>query len=402
MNGKTAEILELSSLSVVQAALNVPVHYLKLISDAQGIDITKKEMGFIVRRSDIQALRSYVREARTLPVSLKVIQEQLGYQTINIPELEPASIQAFHERVVAHAGTWDDLEHQTKELARKLDRFSSQYLLTGDRLLLLIEKSTPELFINGTLKDLTDAQKDELAQLDLGVNTKNAVPRIKNYLERMKASAQDYIKEVDKVGDLAVVFERELTEQLISKVKLKVQAYESSPLMQEQTELLDGIKELDRRIDELAQEYKRHVGLAFSGIALGPLGLIVSGGIYGSKAEKSRALKNEAIKERRVLREKSKDTQRVIKLLDGVQLKLSDLSGRMHSAEVGAKQLSQVWRFIEEYLEDLIGELENINYLAELHHFALEFSLVLDPWRKIKGYSSDISRAFNDLLEDAT
>lgn len=400
MKGKTAGIAGADSLSVEEAARYVPEHYLKLLSDAEGSAVSKKEMGFIIRRSDIQSLRSYVREALLLSVDLKVIQGQLGYEISSIPALEPASIQLFNKSVIAHAGSWGALESETKELARKLDVLSKKYLIFGDHLLSVLRMTTPKLFLNGTLRDLTEVQKKDLSLLYLDVDAKDTVSKIKGYLNAMKDSAHLYIKEVDAVGDLALKFERVLTDQLIPAARLKVKAYQDSPLFQEQEDLHVKIKDLDVRIDELADEYKAHVGYSFTGLFFGAFGLAVTGGIYGSKAENARKLKNKLIAERKELFDKSVDNKRVIGLLDSVQLNLVDLRGRMLSAEVGAKQLSQVWSYIERYLVEAARSLDEIESLAQLHSFTLQFSLVLEPWRRIGNYSSEISSAFNDMIEE--
>ena len=94
-----------------------------------------------------------------------------------------------------------------------------------------------------------------------------------------------------------------------------------------------------------------------------------------------------------------REVDRISDLLDGLQQQFVDLQGRMFSAEVGAKQLSQVWAYIARYLDEASDELDQVDNMAELHLFALNLSLVINPWRSIRNYSIQISSAFNELVK---
>ena len=132
---------------------------------------------------------------------------------------------------------------------------------------------------------------------------------------------------------------------------------------------------------------------------MGPIGLVVTGGIFGSKAENIRKEKNKLIADRRKLLEKLKNADKLAELLDDLQLHLVDLQGQMLGAEVGAKQLSQIWTYIAAYLDEASESLSKVDTLLELHKFAMNFSIVINPWVSIKGYSAQISAAFNELLQ---
>ena len=387
-----------TSLEIAQHA---PEQYLKLLSEGAGSDVPGGEQYFLVRRSDIANIRNYVREARLLPIDLSKVQDAVGYTVIKIPELEPASIQQFNQCVVKHAETWGVLERDTKELARQLDTFSAKFLGTGKHILDIINKVELERLLTGGLEALTSAELEALSLMKLSANEHKVVDVVKEYLDQMRQSTQVYIRNATAVGSLATEFERTLTEELIPAAQLKVRAYEKSPLANEQKELLEEIKDLDDRIDQLKKEYDKNVGQAFTGLMFGPLGVVITGGIFGAKAEKIRAKRNAEIEKRKTLRQANTQNQKLIKLLDDVQVNLTGLNGRMKSAEVGAKQLAQVWSYIEKYLEEAFNSLDKIDHLAALHAFALEFSLALNPWEQIKNYSSQIASAFNDALEQS-
>ena len=394
-----SEAGSIESLSVHEAASYMPEQYLKVMSGATLSGIDKKELGFLIRRGDIANTRQYVRHVQVLPTRLQDVRQRLNYESIGVPELEPESIMKMHVSIVAHANTWSALEVGTKELARQLEKFSAEFLLFGNALLDLIKEVELGRRLTGTLEDLTDQEHQKLSQMLLNATEKKGISSLKQYLTMLQERTQKFIKEVSHVEKLACVFETTLTDDLIPTLQIKLSAYKYSGKLGERDDWVDQIEELDEQIELLSATYKKLVGLAFSGMAAGPLGLVITGGVFGDKAEKCRKQKNQLIDKRRVAREKVREVDRVADLLDGLQEQFVDLQGRMFSAEVGAKQLSQVWAYIARYLDEASDELDQVDNMAELHLFALNLSLVINPWRSIKNYSIQISSAFNELVK---
>ena len=394
-----SEAGSIESLSVHEAASYMPEQYLKVMSGATLSGIDKKELGFLIRRGDIANTRQYVRHVQVLPTRLQDVRQRLNYESIGVPELEPESIMKMHVSIVAHANTWSALEVGTKELARQLEKFSAEFLLFGNALLDLIKEVELGRRLTGTLEDLTDQEHQKLSQMLLNATEKKGISSLKQYLTMLQERTQKFIKEVSHVEKMACVFETTLTDDLIPTLQIKLSAYKYSGKLGERDDWVDQIEELDEQIELLSATYKKLVGLAFSGMAAGPLGLVITGGVFGDKAEKCRKQKNQLIDKRRVAREKVREVDRVADLLDGLQEQFVDLQGRMFSAEVGAKQLSQVWAYIARYLDEASDELDQVDNMAELHLFALNLSLVINPWRSIKNYSIQISNAFNELIK---
>ena len=389
----------ISDLSVVEAAQLVPEQYLALISGEQGAAPSPEDRVFLVRRSDIKNLRNYVREVRLLPTDLSEVEEQLGYTLIGIFELEPASIQQFNQRVKQHAGSWDTLEKETKELARQLDTFAHKFVGSGSRILNVIDRIVDDRFVSGTIKDLTEEEIEELSDIAVNESQKESVEIIQGYLREMMDVTASHVKKTADLSRLAAEFERKLTDELIPEVELKVRAYKKSALSDDAEELLIELEDLDQLIEGLAQTYKTQVGYAFTGLVFGPIGLVITGGVFGWQAEDTRATKNDAIARRKEIISKIDETKAILLLLTSVNSSFVDLRGRMLAAEVGAKQLAQVWQHIYKYLEETADGLDGVDNLAKLHRFALEFSLVLAPWGNIRSYVDQISSAFNDEIK---
>lgn len=399
--GNTAkDVSSVEYISTLDMAIHLPSNYIQMLAGEKSTAVSKDELGFIIRRSDIHSVRAYVRESRTLPLDYNRIVEWFSGVTAGVPGLEPASIQSFHQRVVQHAATWGALERDTKELSRQLNRFSDSFITTASGIIELINKVEFERFLTGTLEELTEEEQARLQGIVLGSSELKAVSIVRDYVLLIKRDTESYIKRTHAVGELAAEFERVLSEVLIPDVNAKLAAYAKAGLSREREALLARIKELDDEIEQLIKDYRSQVLYGHSGILLGPIGLAITGGIFGVKAEAVRARKNSLIAQRDIARQGSKDQERLAIALDTTQQRFIDLRSRMLGAEQGAKQLAQVWAYIVNYLDEAAIELQGVDTLARLHKFKLDFSQLLNPWRRVKDYSFHISRAFNEIIDE--
>ncbi|WP_047278963.1 alpha-xenorhabdolysin family binary toxin subunit A [Pseudomonas lundensis] len=386
-------------LSVDVVASRLPGEYIKFVAGQTHSAVDPKNIGFLIRREDIHNTRKYVEFAKMLPLSLDVVRKRLNYDRIDVEGLSPEDILKLNERAVAHANTWPKVESGSKEVARELEKFAANFITTGEGVVSLIRAVELGRQLEGTFEDLTEEEQQKLHTILLDRTEKIAIEKMVNYLADAKKSTTAFIKSVEYVEVLAKDFEKGLSDDLIPLVKVKMMAYKNSGKEHEREALLEDVLQLNEKIAALASAYKNAVGASFSGLALGPIGLVVTGGIFGNKAENIRKEKNKLIADRRKLLEKLKNADKLAELLDDLQLHLVDLQGKMLGAEVGAKQLSQTWTYIAAYLDEASESLSKVDTLLELHKFAMSFAMVLNPWVSIKGYSAQISTAFNELLQ---
>ena len=392
---------QLSEMTALEAAVIVPSQYIQMLSGDQASAVSKEEMGFIIRRSDIHSVRTYVRKAKLLPVDIQAINGQFGFASVEVPELKPASIVDFHVQVIRHAESWGELEDGTKELGRELNNFSDSFLTTGNAMVGIFDRIETSVFFKHDLNGLTDEQKKQMRGIVLDSSDLEFVQVIKDYLLRLEKYTIDYIGKTEKVSQLAGAFERVLTEKLIPQVKDKLDRYRDAGLPTKQQDLVKHIKALDSEIDELTKDYKNHVGYGLSGAVFGPIGMAVTGGIFGSKAEKIRARKNQLIADRNIAKGKLEDQERLIVSLDKINDTFTDLENRMRAAEKGAKQLAEVWGLIVNYLKDANKLLNSVDTLSKLHLLKLDLELLLNPWTRVKDYTVQINDAFNEILDEA-
>ena len=104
----------IEDLTVLEAAIHIPSQYIKVLAGEKASAVSKKNIGFIMQRSDIHSVRTYVKHANSLPVDYDKIVEWLGLNISGVTELDAVSIQAFHQRVRQHSGKCPALERDTK------------------------------------------------------------------------------------------------------------------------------------------------------------------------------------------------------------------------------------------------------------------------------------------------
>lgn len=86
-------------------------------------------------------------------------------------------------------------------------------------------------------------------------------------------------------------------------------------------------------------------------------------------------------------------------VLDATQQRFTDLRSRMLGAEEGAKRLAQVWSYISNYLDEVDHELGYVDSFGRLYKLKVDFAQLLNPWKRVKDYSVQISNAFNEIIE---
>lgn len=386
-------------MTPLEAATHIPMEYMRLLSGETETAVEPKDMAFIIRRSDVHSIRSYVKASLALPVKFEQVVTLIGSITTGVSGLEPERIQEFHQRVVEHANTWSPLENETKALSRRLNSFSDTFVTTGQAIVEFVNKIEFDRFLTETLRELTDEENARFNQVLLDSTGLKAVDAMKGYLLSVIKQTSDFISDVFKVDVLAREFERVLTDELIAEADIKLAAYKHSGLSGEGQDLRALIKTMDEDIERLAAAYTEQVTYVGLGAVGGLIGLAITGGIFGSKAEKIRAEKNKLVAARKVTQRELAEHDRLIGVLSGVQQHFNDVRSRMLGAQAGAKQLADVWGYVHEYLKEALNQLESIDNMARLHKFKLEFSLLLNPWKRVQDYSTQISTAFNELLD---
>jgi len=393
-----AAVTELHGVdSVIEAAKYVPVQYFGVMAGQDAPDY--QDGTFIVKRASLVAIKRYVRASLREPVDLSAIEQQLGYTRIGVAGLEPADFQQLNQRIRQHALSWATLERDTKDLGARLDLFAKGFINTGLLVISHLKNFDGYKDLSGTVDTLSDSECEELRGIPLGDSDVEKVESLDKYFKRMKKDIESFYTRITAVKELAVEFSRKITEDLLPAVNTKLHYVEKAGV--EESEKVNAIKaqlkDLDIQIAEKIAEYDSLVGYAFAGLIFGPLGVAITGGIYGSQAETVRSHKNALNQVRSELLKGMVGANHSV-LLSNLAGRLTDMKVLMLDAEEGAKYLEDVWAIIWLNVVESASRLAEAENAFDLNMLVLDLQAVVEPWDVIRGHANALSKVFNETV----
>lgn len=359
-----------------------------------------RQPGLVLTKEDIINIKLYVKDGLALPTNEPEVGSYVGYQHAGIAGLELPDIRALFERIRTNALGWDDVEQSVINQGITLEGFAKRTVISGDDLISVIEEMPVVERIkkkvgSTTLQELSAKQ---VPQIFYDADDQLIADDLKTTLEDMK---QDISKQRDltaAVKTKVTNFRQEVGQQLEPEVKRKRDLIKSNKLDQSIADLAERIDELTQEIEDKREEYKKYVGLAFTGAAGGPVGLIITGGIFGDKAEKARKAKNRLIDEKRGKEAELKGKQDLKLAIEKLGDKFADLDMRLLDAEQALQHLEFVWQTLYSQIDSSLTQFGNINDSQNLRHFVTTFKTVIDPWRSVQGSAAQLIYIFDEAL----
>ncbi|POF40783.1 hypothetical protein B0D71_20155 [Pseudomonas laurylsulfativorans] len=380
--------------SIVDAARFVPVQYFE--KKVENID----DETFIVKKNHVVMIKRYVRAGLSLPVNISEIETYLGYKNVGHRLLEPTSMQQFYQEIHSHALSWSTLERETKNVGNRLDLFASNFFETGSAIINLLKETETYKRVEGNIDSLSDDEKTQLASIPLSSTDTKRVESLRKALKFAKKDVAEFYLAVADVNALAVEFSRKISDELLIKLALKMNAVDEESIDKHEgiDELRKQIKELDETIAEKQTEYDYQVGYAFTGLVFGPLGLIVTGGIFGADAEKTRAQKNELLEQKnRLVVQMS--AARLSQNLITLTTNFSEMRALMKDAENGIKCIEDVLGIVWNSLGVSLDGFEDGASDLDLILLVLNLQAIFNPWKTIQGHAHALSTVFNQVVE---
>ncbi|MHC8324282.1 alpha-xenorhabdolysin family binary toxin subunit A [Pseudomonas sp. GB2N2] len=380
------------------AAKYVPVQYFGVMAGEDAPDY--KDGTFIVKKSNIVAIKRYVNSSLRLPVDLSAVEKMLAYTRADSEGLEPRDIQALHQEIHKHALSWGTLERETKNLGGRLDLFSKGFINTGELIVDRLKGFRGYRDLVGTVDTMTPEERAILAAIPLGNSDTEKVQSLVRFFDRMKADIESFYKRVSAVKALASEFSRKITEDLLPVITVKLRYVEAAGIEKDARveHIKRELKELDQAVAEKLDEYRSLVGYAFTGLVFGPIGVAITGGIFGSQAERVRGEKNALLEKRTELLEQMRGAT-VSKLMSELAGGLINIQALMKDAEEGARNLEDVWALIWLYIDESASRLSEAENSLDLSMLVLDLESVIEPWKVIKGHANALSKVFNEVVD---
>jgi hypothetical protein len=363
--------------------------------------------GGIFTKEDLINIKLYVKKGLSLPEKQEEVEVYVGYKTSGIAGLEPPDIKDLFDQVRKHSLGWDSVQQKVIGQGIELKGFSTRFVSTGEDLLGNIREWP---FGKRVLKTLGDVSGEKLTDITYGREDPEIALALSATLELMRKDAalqRDKTLAVkNAVSDYRVVLVGGKlttgieTPGLEPQVARKHKAMVDNKLMETIKTDEDTLKEKEGRIEQLKKDYDKYVGLAFTGAAGGIIGLAITGGIFGAKAEAARKEKNELIDAVRLLRDKVSGAKALQKAIENLSYDFSDIGTRMLDAETALGHLGYMWDSILSMIENSQEQWKKIDDGMKMSTFITVFQSVVDPWKTLGDVSGQLMRVIDDALAE--
>ncbi|MFW3898976.1 alpha-xenorhabdolysin family binary toxin subunit A [Pseudomonas bharatica] len=394
----TKENDSLQALDTQQRAEFVPQQYFDVIS--RRADNNRMQPALIFTDDNLRSIKRYVHYVLRLP---KSIEEINGAHDLSLLGIDAAQVHRLFTNLRIHVGAWDVLERETKSLGTRLEIFAQSFITDGGALITTLQQTEAFRTLRARLRDVVD--EVSLARTGfspLGEEDRKQVASIRSHLEFIAKDISDVRGSITAIKTRAQWFADVVVHQLRPETDaLNRQIKDISP-----EKLIDDLRQqiapLDKQIEDMDVSYQKLVGLAFTGLLFGPIGVAITGGIYGAQAEAVRAANNLLRRKREALVQQIQAISPMVAVFETTTLQIADLKFRLTEVQTAAKNLEDVWSMLGVYVEQSGEELALIDNDIELATFMLRFERVLRPWHSIREISSQLSKIFNETVDEIT
>ena len=356
----------------------------------------------IFTHNDLVHIKRYINYGMTLPREKEDVIEFIGYRDTELPGFEPHNIQSLFIHVHQHALSWDHVESMTKQQAIDLEIAGSAITATGSYILDAINEMP---VIRRAEISLQDATADKLRDITYRRQDNIISGELTKILSAMKDDIAEERRKTQKVKNIISRFRLEMIggadesgneiPSLIYDVKRKQKILLKNQDSDATNDLLSEIRVRNEEIEILKREYNQFVKLSFSGLIGGIIGLIITGGIFGYRAEQVRRRKNKLLEEVAELEEQIISRQAIQQLIIRLDKELSTLDGYFTDAHVAVDHLDFMWQVMLTEITESLNTFMQINDAYSLLQFSLHLKKITLPWQRVRGYAKELVAVFD-------
>ncbi|MGY3941462.1 alpha-xenorhabdolysin family binary toxin subunit A [Aeromonas tecta] len=378
----------------------VPTLTLKLLTGSQ---TDGGRAAGIFTADDLIKILLYVRAARKLPQNLEQFTKEIGSDSTGIPGLEPKEIIDLYQKITGHANRWTPVESLVKKQAASLEVASEDIVRIGGQVI----KAINQMDIIEQLKTIKDSTLTIPISSDKDTKIQKALPEVIARLKEICIKQQEKTLEVlravrDYKTEISggTLSNNQAVTGLEPAIADKKERAKKANLDGQIKELQDSIDDLQKDIDQLKKDYDKYVGLAFTGAAGGIIGLAITGGIFGDKAEKARKERNSKIQEKD---EKSKDLKRkqqVQGILNQFATQFTDIGMRLLDAEQSLEHLDFLWTDIIVRIDQSVDKWKQVKDSDMLLSFVTDLEGIVKPWSEVGNMSTGLEKVFDKAYEE--
>lgn len=375
---EAAEGKSYEALSEEERAVRIP---------DQIFELKKNEPGFIFSRENLQTIRRYEAAVRQLPPRAEV-ERNTAYPVLG---LNVEDISRFFENLLVHANSWKAIEEACKRMGNDLQVFSESFLVDGNELINAIKAI-------GSWDDEVDTP----GGTGTALSTEDVLTfrqKVDHYLPAILEEITQCLTGIETVKALVKRYGDDINDNLKPMASGLLNRIKSEQLVERLAAVESELLALDKEIQKQLEQYNGLVGEAFKGLIFGPIGLIVTGGLYGSQAESVRKNKNRLIAQREKL---SKEKTALLGGAEGfeeIRTHIVDTEFRLVDVLTAVKNLEDVWGLLIAYATSSQRRAQRVSTQQELKDFVRSFGRVIRPWENIHDISMRLSMLFNEAVK---
>ncbi|WEK32092.1 MAG: alpha-xenorhabdolysin family binary toxin subunit A [Candidatus Pseudomonas phytovorans] len=385
------EELPVEELDLVSKVKMLPERYFSFIeSRLDG----GQQIGSLLTADNLKVIKRYVNTVNQLPRTQLEIEREVDYAALGI---EASMVNDLYVALHRHACEWDILERSIKQLGPEVELFAESLVLRGSSLLENLESSDVFMAISKRKAEQgDDVYTVQLSEEEQAQIASVLTPGISELVREIEGTR----RRIDDVDARANWFNNEIKRELKPRMGRLLKHFDERVSHEETLQKRRQLDQWDEQIEQLKSEYDANVGYAFTGILLGPVGLVITGGVFGHKAENIRATKNVLIERRDELARALGKVEPALNDFERVTTLVRDLQFRCKDLSAATRRLADVWLFLASYANNSVNEAKELSTVSQLESFVHDFSEVIKPWTKIGGICHVLSELFNELIEE--
>ncbi|WJW80853.1 alpha-xenorhabdolysin family binary toxin subunit A [Moellerella wisconsensis] len=376
----------------------IPSETLKLLSMSDSL-VSRKPGIFTVE--DLINIKKYINFSLLLPIKHKDMVFDTKISQENTLPIKISELIDLFIKIRQHALSWNNVEYQVKQQSIDLELTGRNITMTGNQLIDYINQMPLLERISQRIEEL-DISNIEL----IGFSSDDYIiaNELVNILELIKDDIILQSKKTTVVRNTVADFrtyiiggdlsnEQQIDSLLFATRKIK-QQLEDIIDSNDTHHLLNQIELKKDEVSQLEQEYSHYVKLAFTGLAGGIIGLIITGSIFGDKAEKIRARKNILLNEIIALEEQINIDKKLNGLLSNITVRLQHMDSYFRDARLALDHLDYMWQTILAEINDSIAKFKTINNSHLLAQFTIQLKKIILSWDAVTDYSQHLILLF--------
>lgn len=165
-------------------------------------------------------------------------------------------------------------------------------------------------------------------------------------------------------------------------------------------DLQQSIDTLQTQIEQLKKDYDKYVGLAFSGAPGAAIGLAITAGIFGPKAEAARRQRNEKIQEKERKDGELQQKQLIQGILNKYTTTFTNIGMRLLDAQQALEHLDFLWTDIVTRIDSTVEKWKAIKDGTDLMSVLIDLENIVNPWKEVGNMSTKLVAVFDQAYEE--